>query len=100
MINRDLAFWTMTLWQDRNAMLAYRNTGSHRVAMGKLFFWCDEAAVISLETSDLISWKEGRNHLLNGRFTAVKYPSSEQIRREIAELPDPPSPIQCTFGPL
>ncbi|MDX1529678.1 MAG: hypothetical protein R3337_13705, partial [Gammaproteobacteria bacterium] len=49
---RELAFWTLTRWQNRKARAFFRGSGAHRKAMPRLKRWCDQAAVASWETAD------------------------------------------------
>ena len=44
--DRDLAFWTMTVWRDEEAMLAYVHGGAHRTAMPRLANWGSQASTV------------------------------------------------------
>lgn len=81
------AFWTMTLWEDKAAMLAYRNAGAHREVMPKLLEWCDEAHVAhwNQDGADLPDWHEAHRRMVSeGRVSKVRHPSPAQEANEIA----------------
>ena len=48
----ERTFWTMTVWENRAAMLAFMTSGAHKQAMPKLLDWCDEASVAGWEQED------------------------------------------------
>ena len=80
------AFWTLTAWDDRAAMSAYRGTGAHMKAMPKLLNWCDEASVGNWEQpgADLPSWAEAHRRMVaEGRMSKVRPPSERQLAKEI-----------------
>ncbi len=79
-------FWTMTAWQDHEAMNRYRTTGSHRTVMPKLLDWCDEASVVhwNQESPTLPAWEEAHRRMIHdGRLSKVRHPSSAQTENHI-----------------
>jgi hypothetical protein len=88
LVDRKLTFWTMTAWNDERAMIAYRNSGSHRAAMPRLLTWCDEAAAVHWvrEGPALPGWVEASANLrAEGIFTKVRFPSPNQSSRDFAD---------------
>lgn len=83
---KGLAFWTLTLWENRAAMESFRRSGAHRSAMPKLQHWCDQGVVASWETQadEFPSWEEGRQKLSeSGRLSRVLHPSPEHAAGRI-----------------
>jgi hypothetical protein len=79
-------FWTMTAWQDSDAMNSYRTAGFHRRVMPKLLDWCDEASVVhwNQENADLPCWIEAHRRMVSeGRLSKVRHPSPSQIQNRI-----------------
>ena len=77
-ISPGLAFWTVTVWRDAEAMHAYRRSGAHRRAMPKLFDWCDEAAVVNYahDAPDLPSAADAAGRIgEEGRLVKLRTPS-------------------------
>src|ERR1043165_3031918 len=60
------AFWTATAWADQSAMLKFRQTGAHKVAMPKLLKWCDEASYVhwTQESREVPNWQEAHRRLV------------------------------------
>jgi len=81
-------FWTLTVWQDEEAIRSFMLAGSHRRAMHKLLDWCDEASVAhwKQETSKLPGWDQAHRKIVEqGRPSKVRFPSSDHIARRIPE---------------
>lgn len=78
--DRDMTFWTMTVWDSQQNMRAFMTRGAHQRAMPHLLNWCDEASVVhwtQLEAT-LPSWTEANAHMrANGRASKVRYPSPQ-----------------------
>ena len=81
------AFWTRSVWADKEAMRAFMMAGAHRKTMPRLLEWCDEASLVdwSQETAEPPTWPEAHRRLLqHGRRSRVNHPSPAQVRYEIA----------------
>ncbi len=77
-----LAFWTLSVWRDEEAMSDYRIAPPHRQAMPRLLEWCDEAAVVhwSQESGDLPDWEIAEQRLAeSGHLSKVHHPSADQL---------------------
>jgi hypothetical protein len=78
--DRRRTFWTMTVWQEQDAMRGFMTSGAHRAVMPKLLDWCDEASVVhwlqdDAETPD---WLEAdRRMRAEGRPSKVLRPSPD-----------------------
>ena len=80
------AFWTVTLWQDEQAMRQYMGSGAHKQAMPKLVDWCNEAASVHWVQDDatLPTWEQAKLKLkTSGRLFKVKHPSAAYKTGEI-----------------
>ena len=78
--DRRWTFWTLTVWDDRDAMRAYMTAGAHRTAMPKLLDWCDEASVVHWDaaTPDLPGWPDADARMrVEGRPSKVHRPSAD-----------------------
>jgi heme-degrading monooxygenase HmoA len=81
--DRAQTFWTMTAWENREAMLAFMKSGAHKEAMPKLMEWCDEASVAHWEQEDatLVTWDEADRRMRStGRASKVRHPSPAHER--------------------
>lgn len=83
LVDRRRAFWTMTGWKTEADMRAYRSADAHKVAMGKLAGWCDEASVTHYVADVFPKWEEAWEKLKEGRFTPVNHPSASQREKRI-----------------
>ena len=78
----NLAFWTLTVWRDKEAMRAYMISGAHKTAMPKLMEWCDEAAMAdwTQDSATPPSWADAHQRLIaDGRRSKVRQPSQNQL---------------------
>jgi Domain of unknown function (DUF3291) len=57
---QGLAFWTLSVWENEQALRTFLANAPHRRAMRKLFRWCDEAVVTHwpIEGPQLPTWNE------------------------------------------
>jgi heme-degrading monooxygenase HmoA len=81
LIDKGLTFWTLTMWNDAESMLAFRNSSAHKLAMQKIAEWCNEASYIHWiqEEKILPEWKHVSEQLIKGgKITKVRNPSKNQ----------------------
>ena len=75
--DRQLTFWTTTVWRIGEDMRAYMKTGPHLKAMPRLLDWCDEESVVHWEQDDaeIPSWTEADQRMRSeGRPSKVRHP--------------------------
>jgi hypothetical protein len=77
---KGLAFWTLAMWRDNQAIRTFVPASPHKEAMQKLPYWCDEAAFADWEeeTADWPSWGTAAEKLAaSGRLVNVLHPSEQ-----------------------
>ena len=85
--DRRWTFWTLTVWDDRDAMRAYMTAGAHRTAMPKLLDWCDEASVVHWDDTDpaVPGWATADARMRReGRPSKVRRPSADHAAMTFA----------------
>lgn len=86
----DLAFWTMTVWRDQPALLAYVKNGAHRKAMPRLHKWGAEAGVVrwTQNGAKLPDWETAERHLReDGHASALRHPGPAHANLSFADRP-------------
>jgi quinol monooxygenase YgiN len=82
MRDSDGSFWTVSAWENREAMRAYVTTGAHRQAVPKLVKWCDEASTVHWEQEAAVGlpgWTEARRRMaVEGRPYKLPHASPAQ----------------------
>lgn len=76
--DRNLAYWTSTVWRDEGALLAYVTSGAHRTAMPKLADWGDEASTVRWDQDgfDLPDWSVAIERMRQeGRPLPLRHPA-------------------------
>ncbi|HEY6369624.1 MAG TPA: DUF3291 domain-containing protein [Candidatus Sulfotelmatobacter sp.] len=87
LIDSGLTFWTLTVWENEQAMKAFRGSGAHARVMPRLAEWCNEAAYAHwAPTGDPIpAWGEAYERLIaEGRQSRVTHPSRNHLDRQFA----------------
>lgn len=66
---KNIGFWTkhytMTLWEDEQSMKEFVQSGAHLESMKKSSKIAKEIKVLTIDSTDFISWKEARKILAN-----------------------------------
>ena len=89
LIDKNLTFWTVTLWKDETSMREFRGSTSHRNAMQKLPKWCNEASYHHWTQEDLEfpNWPTISAKLFNeGKLSKVRNPSESQITNQFPSI--------------
>lgn len=77
--DRDLAFWTLTVWERQEDMRRFMASGAHLKAMPRLLDWCDEASVVHWNQPGAAApdWQEAdRRMRAEGRPSKVRRPTA------------------------
>ena len=83
--DRNLAFWTKTMWKDEASMRAFMLSGAHREAMPQLAAMCDEASGASWHSDEFPTWQQAHEHLQqSARYVFVERPSPDQLAKRSA----------------
>lgn len=91
LFGRHPGYWTMTMWEDREAMLAFRNRGAHGDVIPKSAEWVQEASTVtwSQENHELRSLREAHKRMVaDGRLMPSNHPSEAHVSGRIPEEPD------------
>lgn len=84
--DRNLAYWTLTVWEEKAAMQMVRKKGAHKQVMPKIQDWCDESAFVHWrqETEEIPSFAEVHQKMMTeGIFTQLSQPSSAHLHKQI-----------------
>ncbi len=102
-IDAKRTFWTITAWDSREAMLAYRNADAHRAALPKLQHWCDEGSIAHWDEPaerPLPTPPEAHQRMVaDGRLSKVRHPSDDH-RNGTIPPPRWPSPMMRPLKPI
>jgi hypothetical protein len=72
------AWWTRTVWRERESMCAFVGTEPHLSTMARLDDWCDEATFADWEQADadLTDWQAAHRRLVaNGQVASLTHAS-------------------------
>jgi hypothetical protein len=84
----DLAYWTLSVWRDERALLAYVTSGAHRTSMPKLADWGDEASTVRWDQDgfDLPDWSVAIERMQKeGRPLPLRHPAPSHATVSFAE---------------
>lgn len=89
LIDKNLTFWTMTIWEDEASMKTFRGSLAHRNAMQKLPNWCNEASYHHWiqEDNGCPTWNKASEKLFKeGKLSKVRNPSKAQAANEFPPI--------------
>lgn len=89
LVDKELVFWTLTVWDEETTMKTFRNSTAHKKAMQKLPFWCSEASYYHWvqENQHVPGWNDASQKLLkDGKITKVRQPSANQLNNSFPAI--------------
>ncbi|MFZ0734922.1 MAG: DUF3291 domain-containing protein [Candidatus Sulfotelmatobacter sp.] len=84
LVDSHWTFWTLTVWENEQAMRKFRGSGAHARVMSHLPRWCDEAAYAHwMPATDAIpEWLEAYEKLVAEiHWSRVEYPSEDHSKK-------------------
>ena len=64
--------FTLTAWEDKEAMLQFRNTGAHKIAMLKIRKLSHQYKTLQWESEVMPGWQEAKARLAETDFKVLK----------------------------
>lgn len=64
--------YTLTIWENKEAMLEFRNTGAHKIAMSKNRKLSHQYKTLQWESDKQPDWDEARSRLAETAFKLLK----------------------------
>jgi hypothetical protein len=89
LVDKNLTFWTLTMWTADSNMKEFRNSMPHRKAMQKLPIWCNEASYMHWTQSEpnLPDWKIAYHKMVSeGHISKVREPSEVHLSKQYPEI--------------
>ena len=89
LIDKKLTFWTITLWENEEAMKSFRGSSAHRNAMQQLPTWCNEASYHHWmqDENEFPDWNSISEKLFSeGKLSKVRTPSNAQINNQFPSI--------------
>ncbi|OCX54726.1 hypothetical protein BEL04_00485 [Mucilaginibacter sp. PPCGB 2223] len=89
LIDKNLVFWTVTVWKTDADMKTFRNSPPHRKAMQKLPLWCDEATYMHWlsEDTEIPAWDAiCKRTIAEGKVSKVRHPSKNHPDRNFPAI--------------
>ena len=89
LIDKNMTFWTLTMWDLDADMKVFRNSLPHKKAMQKLPIWCNEASYVhwTQEDQQIPDWKIVHDKMLKeGKISKVRNPSENHLSKNYPEI--------------
>src|SRR5687768_4222159 len=89
LIDKNLTFWTLTMWDNDTSMKEFRNSAPHRKAMQNLPAWCNEASYFHWTQTDpdLPGWHVASERLISeGKLTKVRNPTPRHLANKFPQI--------------
>ena len=71
--------YTLTVWENKEAMLQFRNTGAHKEAMQKIRKLSNQYKTLVWEAETVSTWKEAKSRLAESDFKILNQQSHKKI---------------------
>lgn len=84
LVDSRWTFWTLTVWENEQAMKRFRGSGAHARVMSRLPHWCDEASYAhwALAKDGVPEWTEAYERLAaDTRLSRVEHPSEDHSNK-------------------
>jgi len=87
--DKNLIFWTLSMWDNEESMRQFRNSNAHKNAMKQISKWCNEASYHHWvqDENSLPNWQSASKKLFEqGTLTKLKNPSKSQSSNQFPPI--------------